>query len=50
VLHRNPVSAVRILTDAFADSGELPRKLQMFAVFEFFFALLTVFLFGAFPF
>ncbi len=50
VLRRNPAAAMRILTDASADCGELPRKLQMFAVFEFFFALLAVFFFGAFPF
>lgn len=41
---------MRILTDAFGDFGQLPRKLEMFAVFEFFFALLAVFFFGALPF
>src|ERR1700685_1234011 len=43
-------SATAILTDGYGDFAQLSRKLEMFAVFELFFALLAVFFFGAFPF
>src|ERR1700685_777823 len=42
-------SATAILTDGYGDFAQLSRKLEMFAVFELFFALLAVFFFGAFP-
>src|SRR5271168_4384226 len=41
---------MRIVTLSFRGCWQRTRKLQMFAVFEFFFALLAVFFFGAFPF
>src|SRR5271155_964273 len=40
---------MRILAYAFSDVWQLTRKLQMFTVLEFLFALLAVFFLGAFP-
>src|SRR5271156_6520110 len=46
---RDPAAAMRIVTLSFRGCWQRTRKLQMLAVLEFFFALLAVFFFGAFP-
>jgi hypothetical protein len=50
VMRPDSTVAMRIVTVDFRYCWQLTRKLQVFAVFEFFFALLAVFFFGALPF